>query len=474
MSPTTPSSSPPSASASPSPDHSSPSLADSLTSYIRLTCAANEELAARRFVTARLTTAESVPPLLDFLFALQGRIRPSYSTLTDACRQQPLPLPSLPAASSAVDDSSHPFHADNVLTTVTHLIDGYSVTQATVFTAVECLARQRAELAPVLTAFSEAQLAAQRPGNRPMRKGGMSDESTLKLINFINRTHGTDFALVRRMDGGYSSGAFLLRREGVAAAAEGRLAVLKWTNNRDASTHVRQMAPIIARAVSAGYPTAPWIVSGLSPSGFPYHVQAFVPGASVTHLSLDMVRVLLDAFNIQRGFAPDAERDLLKASLNLVFGDGDVHQRVVALSPSHRAFHDELMAWVAPCANAGLTANDLVHGDLNLSNVLVHVSEGRVALSLIDIECMGRGSVMMDVANVLVSRDSHDALDDAFEELLSYAVRLRDELHLRLALTQRLLHLLFYSDAAGERIISYRAVLHRVQARCAEEQRGVQ
>lgn len=47
--------------------------------------------------------------------------------------------------------------------------------------------------------------------------------ATERVIAFINRTHGTDFELERRFDGGFQNGAYALR------SPDGSSAVLKWT-----------------------------------------------------------------------------------------------------------------------------------------------------------------------------------------------------------------------------------------------------
>ena len=267
----------------------------SLTIYISHTLASSHALRQRQFVTARLFAAESVVPMFDFLFARVQQDRPALAHLSSKCDVlQPL-LQSLQVPVTL-------FEPDVILTTVQQLLDGNAATMAKAFDIVERVARSASspDINAALLKWNEAELATVRPAavsgtSAVSDRNGPSDESTRRLVQFINRQHEFDYELHRRLDGGFSCGAFLLRRINVdtttitagsssapASQAFPQQAVLKWSTimKKKQSSNLMALAPVLARAVEAGYPTPAWIAHGTSPSGFPYHVQAYVAGGT--------------------------------------------------------------------------------------------------------------------------------------------------------------------------------------------------
>jgi len=460
-----------------------------LDAYIRAAQASAKALTVRHFVTSKLDAAKSVGHLLEFLFALQRRIPPPFSSLVWECEQRSL----LPAA-SAVAEVVDLFSPNNLLSTLTRITDGDIAPQSIVFAAVEELALQHG-LAEVLEQWTDQQRKNLRPIRHHPGKNGASDASTRKMVSFINRVHKLDYKLLHRLDGGWSAGAYLLqlnndssavgstelKTSGEAASNRAKCtAVLKWNTDKNWAQQVLQAGPIIARACAIGYPTPPWIAFGVSPSGYPYQVQAFATGSPVSTIDVELVESLLPIFDLQRNFHTETTAQNWTAhDLQLVFDSQKVHNRLAASThQATRELHASLMEWVAPCATAAeLTMNDLVHGDLNLTNILLdrgasHSSTEQpqplaLRVTLVDSEGLGHGSVLCDVATVLLTAFRQHATV-AVERLLEYAVaHVRRPMDLHLALAARMLGVMAYiGDANQGAIAELQGLLEQVQARC--------
>ncbi len=113
---------------------------------------------------------------------------------------------------------------EEISTSLTRLADGNSETIKQIRKQIEILALTRPELAEIVRNTS---VDLSISGSS---RFGPSDFSTLKLLNFISRAHGRKFSLIRRLDGGFSVGAHLVRGE--SKSESNYLAVLKWTTNK--------------------------------------------------------------------------------------------------------------------------------------------------------------------------------------------------------------------------------------------------
>ena len=458
----------------------------SLGAYICATQSSVKDLEARRFVSSKLSAAASVKPLVQFLCATQRRIPPPFSTLAWECAQKPLLLITPPMSPpTAIDAAADLFLPENVLATLTRIADGHIGTQSTVFAAVEAMALMSASVSDLVGQWTDAQRRALRPVGRPQRKMGAFDESTRRMISFINRVHKLEYTLSRRLDGGRSVGAYLSRKSAESGGDGGEsesesgsgypMAVLKWNTDKDWAPQVLQAGPILTRACALGYPTPPWLAFGVSPSGYPYQVQAFAAGAPVTEMNTDVIDALLPVFDMQRHFyrlnLPQADcKSLINWTTRdrqLIFDDARMHDRLTSNDEDTRTVYMSLMAWVAPLAlTEELTTTDLVHGDLNPTNILVDHKNGKVAL--VDSEGVGCGSVVHDVAAVLFTTLKQGAVAGS-ERLLGYAVNeIRQPKDFHIAMASRMLIALAYADEASRPTVTKlcRELLQQVEACC--------
>lgn len=219
--------------------------------------------------------------------------------------------------------------------------------------------------------------------------------STRHVLAFVNKTHHLRYVLAGRLPGGHQSGAYLLRDPDSGGGA-----VLKWSTDRPWARQVRRAAPMVAHARAGGWPTPAWLAAGTTPGGFPYQVQELAPGVPVGRLAGPVVAEVLRVVETQAGLAPSTDRDWSEYDRRVVFaGESGFADRLRGFSATAAALVDRLDAWAAPWRDTRWPATDLVHGDLNPDNILV--VGGRVS-ALIDVEALGAGSRVHDVATLIM------------------------------------------------------------------------
>lgn len=197
--------------------------------------------------------------------------------------------------------------------------------------------------------------------------------------------------LVGRLEGGYQGGAYLVTRNG-------KQAVLKWSENLSWATQVLRAAPVVQKIREQGYPTPAWLAVGVTDQGFPYQVQEFVDGSPPSVLDSRAADLLLDVVDRQAKLNPDPERSWSDYARGVVFGDG--RSRLMASGEAGAAVVDAFDRLCRPLHDLPLPADDMVHGDLDLDNVMI--SDGR-ASGVVDIEAVGSGSRVFDLAAVIRS-----------------------------------------------------------------------
>jgi len=215
----------------------------------------------------------------------------------------------------------------------------------------------------------------------------------LRMVEELNAAHGLRFVLHGRCASGLQGGAWTL------ADASGRLAVLK-RQDTGSGPDIRRLAAAVAHIRESGYPTPAWIASGSTSTGTAYWVQECLPGRSATPLTAPVTELLLDVLERQAELHPGLDRDWSARVTAMALSDEDDAPRATLrglgrAGTSLLARYDRLLADVTP---ASLPGRDLVHGDFNSCNILLH--RGSVS-GVIDIQDIGGGSRVVDYACLL-------------------------------------------------------------------------
>lgn len=236
--------------------------------------------------------------------------------------------------------------------------------------------------------------------------GGPEAAGTAAVLDEVNAALCGTFQLVRPLDGGFQSGAWLIQDDA------GRRTVLKWTPDRSWAEQIQRASRAVAVVRRRGYPTPEWLAVGVTGSGFGYQVQEYAPGRPRTHLTEETARRAVDLLELQKNLDPDPGRSWSEY-LNLEFKD-EWTSTIAGVTASGAA-GVELAGHAARLLSRyelpEFPKIDLVHGDFRLGNILF--DEDAVS-GIIDIEALGSGTRAFDYATLL----DHDLADDAAVELL--------------------------------------------------------
>jgi aminoglycoside phosphotransferase (APT) family kinase protein len=225
-------------------------------------------------------------------------------------------------------------------------------------------------------------------------------EQAEAVLAQVNRDHGTRFTITGALSGGFQNGAWRI------VGHDGGEAVLKFSPARDAWTQVVLAAEAkVAAARRDGYPTPSWMAAGVTTGGFVYQVQEFVAGLPAGRLTEPLARQLVDVLErCAAGRAPEPGGDPRSDWSQFVLGRMSPHapdglpSLVRALGSSQAAVVERALALLDVHGPVRLPDDDLVHGDLNLGNVLLD-TDGTLA-GIVDIEALGAGSRAIDYGSL--------------------------------------------------------------------------
>ncbi|MEU4289331.1 aminoglycoside phosphotransferase family protein [Kribbella sp. NPDC026596] len=242
-------------------------------------------------------------------------------------------------------------------------------------------------------------------------------DTTASVVAELNVALGTEYRLVRELAGGFQSSAYELT-DGAARV------VLKWSDNPGWAPRVRRAAELVRRARVVGYPTPEWLAVGTTAAGSPYQLQDFVPGSAVRDGSAvdeHLARELIGICETQRDLVPEDETNWSAWAAGVVFDGWDgVWARVRDYGGEETDLLERYDALCRPYRGHALPSDDLVHGDLNVGNLIV--DNGRIA-GIIDIEAAGGGSRAYDLVSLATSAARDGAPDGIDEVFLEAALR---------------------------------------------------
>ena len=217
--------------------------------------------------------------------------------------------------------------------------------------------------------------------------------ATRDVIAELNATHGLALTLQSRFDSGMQSGAWLVVDD------DDRPAVLKWSRNGSEPDLLR-LAGVVERIRGAGYPTPDWLAVGSTATGCTYHLQEFAPGQPSWPLTVPATELFIEVLECQAGLDPDPSRDrsaeVSKAAVDESIGGPRHTVRQSAPGGAELiARYDQLLA---PYGAVDLPSGDLVHGDFNTCNILLHQD---AVSAVIDVEELGSGTRVIDYGCLL-------------------------------------------------------------------------
>lgn len=225
---------------------------------------------------------------------------------------------------------------------------------------------------------------------------GLTDQvspSIHRAVADVNRAYGAQLALRSRFSGGLQGGAYLLEDP------DGRVAVLKWFPDPRRLPELQRVAQAVEAVRSVGYPTPAWLVVGATDEGV-YQLTKYTPGEPATPLTLHNATQLVGVLEQQAGLNPLPERDWSEYVTATVldspaYGSRQTLERLGQPGLMLIDHYHWLLGLLGPTS---LPTTDLVHGDFNSCNVLIH---NRRISGVIDIEALGSGSRVIDYAWLL-------------------------------------------------------------------------
>jgi len=242
-------------------------------------------------------------------------------------------------------------------------------------------------------------------------------DTTESVVAEINVALSTDYRLVRQLPGGLQSSAYELTGDGTRV-------VLKWSDDPGWAPRVRRAAELVRRARTAGYPTPEWLAVGTTAAGSPYQLQEFVAGAALRDASTigpSLARELIAICETQRELVPDRDTNWSVWAGGVVFDGWDgVWERVRGYGGETVELIERYAVLCKPYRGHVLPGDDLVHGDLNVGNLIV--DNGRVA-GIVDIEAAGGGSRAYDLVSLATSAARDGAPAGVDELFLQAALR---------------------------------------------------
>ena len=214
-----------------------------------------------------------------------------------------------------------------------------------------------------------------------------------ELLRYINETHKTTFELIEQYAAG-EQGAFALSDH------LGRRYVLKWSPGTDHVARLEEARALTDRLRSVGYPTPHYLFIG-SAFGGSYSIQAALPGSPMGQVTIAFLPRLLELNALQVGQALPGLYDWHNEAVNTVLFGGDgycLHTSLKEYSQDTAELLHKLQVLVSAYKDEPHETNDVVHGDYQPSNILVHDQE---ISGVIDWEAACAGDCSFDIATLL-------------------------------------------------------------------------
>ncbi len=273
-----------------------------------------------------------------------------------------------------------------------------------------------------------------------------------ELLEQINHEYATTFVLGRRYTTG-EQGAFAVCDE------RGRQAVLKWQPDERHLQRLQQAQLVTEQLRCVGYPAPHYLFIGIACEGA-YSVQLALAGSPLPPISATLIPRLLEMNALQKDKAlpdlPDWHQEVVRTVLH--GGEGYcLHTALQEHSPQSAKLLHVLQKIVVTHQRVPHRTNDVVHGDFQHANILVH--EGQIS-GIVDWDAPYAGDHTFDIATLLFyTYDDREARKLLWNHALQYVSRELLSMYLvHLILRQTDWSLRYHDKATAERY------LHRADA----------
>jgi hypothetical protein len=215
-----------------------------------------------------------------------------------------------------------------------------------------------------------------------------------ELLQKINTTHQTTFELGERYTTG-EQGAFAIFNQ------EGKRGVLKWMPGAGDSGRLERARVVTDRLHSIGYPVPRYLYIGEALEGT-YSIQLSLPGVSMplSTMAEYLPRLLeLNVLQVDQAFPglPDWHQEAVKTVL--FGGEGYcLHSSLQQYSHVTTTMLSDLQRLVATHRDTPHRKNDVVHSDLQYTNILVHDHQ---ITGVVDWDAVHAGDCVFDIATLL-------------------------------------------------------------------------
>ncbi len=214
-----------------------------------------------------------------------------------------------------------------------------------------------------------------------------------QLLRHINAIHGMTFELVHQYPDG-EQGAFAL------CDKQGRQSVLKWHSGASHIHKARQSQVVTNLLRKNGYPAPRYLLIGSTSEGV-YSIQEALPGSPVRRLTTAHLARLLELNALQREKAIPGLQNWHAEAVQTVLSGGDgycLHSSLQHHSRKTASLLKALQQLVSTYRNEAHRTNDIVHGDFQHANILLHNDQ---ISGIIDWQTPGTGDCSFDLATLL-------------------------------------------------------------------------
>jgi aminoglycoside phosphotransferase (APT) family kinase protein len=244
------------------------------------------------------------------------------------------------------------------------------------------------------------------PPFEPKNQGTHPEELPTEVLDDVVSVVGAEVTLLRRLPGGVNARAMRVQ---LAGRADAVLKAVPRTHPNHLDETLRAQR-VVEHMRGRGYPTPAWLGVGATATHI-WHLMDFVDAAPVSELTLSLVEQLMEIIEVQAGQASEPY-DHWSYAWRIATGQESAVAGLSGYSSVVSALVERLRL---VCADVPppREAPDMVHADLNPSNVLVR--DGSV-VAVVDIGNAGSGTRATDLTTIQW-HTFQDSLDDARRRL---------------------------------------------------------